>query len=106
MPTDLQLEQETTIVFNEGEDTAEIWSASPSFQRKMTKIGVMPYKMASRERGQQSCWYTVSKRWIRVKPPLQRQLTDAQRQKMAETARRTFSKRLPPETKQAIEPSE
>ena len=93
MPTDLQLEQETTITFNDGEDEAFLWSASPTFQRRMKKLGVEPYKVAVRERGQQSCWYKVPKGWIRVKPPMQRQLTEEQRRKMADTARRTFSKR-------------
>ena len=98
MPTDLQLEQETTIAFNEGEGEAEVWSASPSFQRKMKKLGVEPYKTAGRERGQQSCWYRVPRRWIRIKPPIQRQLTEEQRQAMADRARSTFTKRSLPQT--------
>ena len=105
MPTDLQLEQETTIAFNEGEDNAEIWSASPVFQRRMKKLGVEPYKTTDRERGQQSCCYSVPRKWIRVKPPLQRQLTEEQKQAMADRARRTFTKKPLPQTGQVIEPS-
>ena len=92
--TDINLERETTIVFNEAEDHASLWSASPLFQRKMERLGIAPTRIAERERGQISCWYEVPRSWIKVKLPIRRQLTEEQRNKMADTARRTFSKRL------------
>lgn len=90
---DIRLERETTIVFNEAEDLASVWSASPVFQRRMARLGVQPSESAARERGIVSCWYNVPRSWIRIRPPIQRQLTEEMRLKMAETARRTFSKR-------------
>ena len=96
--SDLKLERETTIVFNEAEDEAMVWSASPSFHRKMQKLAIEPYKTATRERGEQSCWYHIPRVWVRISRPIQRQLTEEQRQKMAETARRVFSKNPPTNT--------
>ena len=91
--SDLKIERETTIVFNEAEDAAMIWSASPRFQRAMGKIGVEPYKTAGRERGEQSCWYKVPREWIHVRKPKQRQLSPEQRQNMADRARSMFRKK-------------
>jgi len=69
MPTDIQYERETTIVFNEAEPKAYVWSASPLFQRKMKKCGIESHKEAEGERGRTSCWYLVPKTWVKVKPP-------------------------------------
>lgn len=105
MATDLQYEQETTIVFNQAEGEALIWSAAPPFQRRMKKLGVEPYQRAGRERGQESCWYRVPKTWIRVRPPVQRLLTQEQRDRRAEMARSRFSKGEGVGTRQDNEPA-
>lgn len=89
--SDLKVEQETTIVFNEAEELAVIWSASPSFQRKMTKAGITPTKTAPRERGAISAWYEVPRKWVRVKKPIQRILSEEQRKEMSERAKVRFS---------------
>lgn len=104
--SDLKLEQETTIVYNEAEPDAMLWSASASFQRRMAKLGIMPYKTAPRERGAQSAWYRVPRQWIKVKPPIAKQLTEEQRQKMRDTARSRFAGRKVAETKVVPLPNE
>ena len=86
-PTDLQLEQETTITYNAAEDHALVWSTDPTFERKMTKLGVQPIQVGKRSNGQKSCWYRVPKTWIRVKPPTVQHLTDEQRQERIERGR-------------------
>lgn len=48
MPTP-RIEMETTIVFNQEEDVAMVWSASPIFQRKMERIGIEHYKAGKRD---------------------------------------------------------
>lgn len=98
--SDLKLEQETTIVFNEAEPHAMLWSASSSFQRKMDKLGLSPYKTAPRERGALSAWYKVPKSWVRIKLPIKKVLTEEQRLKMADTARSRFAGRKVAETKE------
>ncbi len=90
--SDLKLEQETTIVFNEAEPLAQIWSASRSFQRRMEKAGIPPTKTAPRERGALSAWYEVPRKWIRVRPPIVKQITEEQRKDMAERARVRFAR--------------
>lgn len=98
MATDLQYEQETTITFNQAEADAMVWSAAPTFQRRMKKLGIEPYQRTPRERGQESCWYRIPRGWIRVKAPIKRVFTEEQRQKRSAMARSRFSKSSPPET--------
>lgn len=86
-PTDLQLEQETTIAYNAAEDHALVWSTDSTFQRKMIKLGVQPIQVGKRSNGQESYWYRVPKTWIRIKPPVVQQLTDEQRRDRVERGR-------------------
>jgi hypothetical protein len=105
--SDLQYERETTIVFNEEENEAMVWSASPSFQRRMRKLGVEPYKTAQRERGEQSCWYKVPKTWVKLSPPRHMVLSDEQRAAIGVRLRQrrlganSNTESLPDEEKQA-----
>ena len=41
-------EQETTIRWDEGEQTVHIWSASPRTWRKLARLGVPPTKESAR----------------------------------------------------------
>jgi hypothetical protein len=92
--SELKLERETTIVWNEAEAEAMIWSASPAFHRKMAKLGIEPYQEVGRGGRERSYWYRIPSVWVRVRAPKRRVLTDEQRQKMAEVARRSFSKKV------------
>ena len=89
--TDLQYERETTIVYNEAEDEAQIWSASPSFQRRMEKMGVTPTRTAERERGNVSAWYTVPRKWVVVRKPRTVHLSEERKEQMRQVAKRRFS---------------
>lgn len=82
MPTP-RIERETTVSYNEEESVALVWSASPVFQRKMAKRGVEPYQRDDRE-DVAGLWYRVPKRWVKVSPPRNMQLSDEQRAKMGE----------------------
>lgn len=75
-------EHETTIVFNEGEDTATVWSASPQFHRQMQRLGVEPSRVAPRTHGF-SAWYAVPKTWVKVGPPRTLSFTPEQRAALA-----------------------
>ncbi len=99
MATDLQYERETTIVFNEAEDKARVWSASPIFHRRMAKYGILPTKTSERERGEQSCWYEVPRSWVKVKPKVQREITLEQRERMSRLASERFKGKARAETK-------
>lgn len=90
MIKDTFLEKETTIVFNEAEGTARIWTASSRFQRVMQKLKVEPTRLLQRKQGEKSCWYTIPKGWVKIrKPP---QLTEEQRSKLVEQAKKIFRK--------------
>ena|SRR5213593_1013839 len=83
----IPVEQETSIVFNEAEEHALVWSASARFQRKMARLGVEPYQATP-----DGCWYRVLKTWITVRPPTHRQLSDEQRAAMSQRARQNLTR--------------
>jgi hypothetical protein len=59
------IERETTIIYNEAEDHALLWSASPIFRRRMQKLGIEPYKTAQGADGtdtEGSAYFRVPKR--------------------------------------------
>lgn len=82
MPTP-RIERETTITFNEEEEHALVWSASPGFQARMKRHGVEPYQVGKRT-DVDSHWYRVPKTWVKVSPPRHRELTEAQREELRE----------------------
>lgn len=91
-----RIERETTIVFNEEEGHALVWSASPVFQRRIEKLGVPAYKTESRgEAGvAESRYYKIPKPWVKIRLPHKTpDLTDEQRKARAEATRARFSKR-------------
>ena len=88
----LRIERETALSFNEEEETALIWSASPLFQRKMERLRIEPYETNKRD-GQpveETRSYRLPKAWIRVRLPLK--LTEEQRKARSDQARERFSK--------------
>jgi hypothetical protein len=76
-----RLERETTIVYNEQQKTAVIWSASSVLQRRMEKLDVKPQKKLG-----EGCWYEVPKSWIKVSRP--RQVSEAQKAASRERMRK------------------
>lgn len=72
-------ERETTITFNEADDTASIWTASEAVYKKLKKRGFFPT-----EDGDRHASFQVPKKAIRL-PSQPRKLSEAQR---AEIARR------------------
>lgn len=64
-----KLEQETTVVFNDKEEEAKVWSASSFFQRKMEKLGVKPDKIERIDDIHFSIWYRLPKAWVRIRKP-------------------------------------
>lgn len=77
-------EKETIINFNEGDQTASVYTYSRRLQNKLNKlVGVNPD--ISIERQDDECTtYIVPKKWIKVSPPRQVNYTDAQKAAMAE----------------------
>jgi len=90
--SDLLRERETTIVFNDDETTASLWSASPRFQKQMERLGISPTKTAQRD-GSVSCLYVVPRKWIKVRKS--KIYSDEQREKMASQAKASFAKGQP-----------
>jgi hypothetical protein len=93
-------ERETTIVFNDEEDHATIWSDQPIFQRHMARLGVEPYRTVSDGSDGEGRWYRVPKSWVRVRPP--RQISDEQRERIMTDHLREyrFSAETPPEDRE------
>ncbi len=57
-----RIERETTITFNEVEDTASIWTASEPKYRKLTKLGFYPVEDRDR-----SATFEISKKCISLR---------------------------------------
>ena len=97
-PTDIQMEQETTIALNAAEDHALVWSTDPTFQRKMEKLKIEPHKTVRRGERGLSAWYRVPKSWVKVKPPATRVLTEELRQRLAAMGQTRAAARLAAKT--------
>ncbi len=57
-------ERETTITYNEVEDTASIWTASEPMYRKLKKLGFYPVEDRDR-----SATFKIPKKCVSVKKP-------------------------------------
>ncbi len=60
----IRLERETTITFNEVEDTASIWTASEPMYRKLKKLGFYPVEDRDR-----LATFEIPKKCISVRKP-------------------------------------
>lgn len=76
-----RLERETVITFNEEESDAILWTASAQEHRRWVKLGleIEPYGGGWRT--------TALKRWIKVRKPSTKQLTEEQRTTLANRMR-------------------
>lgn len=83
-----RIEQETIINYNEAEPTATIYTHNPALRRKLEQLCTQRPGDAKRGRAfsDGGAEYIVPKRWVKVNAgPI---LTDEQRQKLAESAKR------------------
>lgn len=81
-------EQETTISYNNEEKTAIIYTCDKSLIRKLDEMARKDSTIIETTRDEYSKTYELPKRYIKVKIP--RQLSEEQRQKLAERAKRNF----------------
>ncbi len=106
MPTP-RIERETTITYNEEGDDALLWSASPLFHRKMTRLGIAHFKAGKRDGlpVDELRFYRLPKTMVKILLPRKvKELTVEQRAALAEQARVRFSR--PRSPKQSNPPDE
>lgn len=88
------IERETIINFNAAEDTAEIYTADPVYIRKLDKLCEQfpdTYKFMaelSAKRCKESKTYSMSKRLVKFRPPVTREISEEQREALAERLRK------------------
>ena len=83
--SEIMIERETIINFNDAEPDALIWSASPIFWRRIEKLGVSAYDSNSHSRS-----YRIPKGWVKIRKPAL--VSEETRQKRSEQARIRFGK--------------
>lgn len=77
-------ERETIINFNEAEPTASVYTFNRSLQSKLNKLINSNTDMSLKYSDEERAEYIVPKKWIKVSPPRQVNLTDEQRAAAAE----------------------
>ena len=82
----LKTEQETIILFNEAEQTANVFTYNIRLKNKLKKLSEDYPDQVTLEEDQGACVsYNLPKRWIRINsPPKSRPLTEEEREKRAE----------------------
>lgn len=78
-----KFEAETTLEWNQLEDTAYLISSDVRVWKKMSSLGLIPYRQTPTCR-----WYKMPKRWISLRKTRKLNLSPEQREKMAERARK------------------
>ena len=77
-----RIERETTIIFNEEEPTASIWTCSPVMMRKLDKLcedAPETYKCVLFNDKTPAKRYEMPKRYISFRKPVERVMSDEQR---------------------------
>lgn len=77
-------ERETIINFNEAETTASVYTFNRSLQSKLNKLLSSNPDISLKYSDEERAEYIVPKKWIKVSPPRQVNLTDEQRAAAAE----------------------
>ena len=77
-------ERETIINFNEAEPTASVYTFNRSLQSKLNKLLSFNPDISLKYSDEERAEYIVPKKWIKVSPPRQVNLTDEQRAAAAE----------------------
>lgn len=86
-------ERETIINFNEGEDTASVYTHNSTLRRRLEQLAQErpeECRLVKTCHDGQAVEYYIPKKWLRVNPGMN--LTDEQRAARAETARKRFSR--------------
>ena len=84
-------EQETIINYNQEEGTAHCFTRDKALIHKLDDLCLKSTSIIVVREGDGYKEYTFPKKWVKVKMP--RQLSDENRQKAAERARRNFGRR-------------
>ena len=85
-----RIERETTIIFNEEESVASIWTCSPVMMRKLDKLckdAPETYKCVLVDDKTPAKRYEMPKRYISFRKPVERVLTDEQKAALSERAK-------------------
>ena len=82
-----RLEQETIILFNEQEQTAEVFTYNGRMRRELSALAETRPDEVKRE-GNET--YIIPKRWVKIRAS--RILTDEQREEYARRAARTLNR--------------
>lgn len=77
-------ERETIILFNEGDQTASVYTYNRKLQNKLNKLVDVNPDISVRCQDEECTTYILPKKWIKVSPPRQVNYTDEQRAAMAE----------------------
>lgn len=85
-----RLEQETSVTFNESEDHAVVWTASPVTLRKFAKLGLQPVRVDSPT----AKAFHVPRNWIAIRAPKKMNMTPEKRQALADRMRNISQKRI------------
>lgn len=86
-------ERETIINFNEAETTASVYTFNRSLQSKLNKLLSSNPDISLKYSDEERAEYIVPKKWIKVGPPRQVNLTDEQRAAAAERLSAARSKK-------------
>lgn len=86
-------ERETIINFNEAETTASVYTFNRSLQSKLNKLLSSNPDISLKYSDEERAEYIVPKKWIKVSPPRQVNLTDEQRAAAAERLSAARSKK-------------
>ena len=77
-------ERETIINFNEGEQTASVYTYNRKLQNKLNKLVGENPDISVAHQDEECTTFIVPKKWIKVSPPRQVNYTDEQKAAMAE----------------------
>jgi hypothetical protein len=81
-------ERETTINFNEAEDTATVDTCNTRMLNQLNKFSASNPLCTLVRTDQYGGMYKIPKTWIKVRPP--RELSDEERSKLSERAKSNF----------------
>jgi hypothetical protein len=81
-------EQETIINYNQEEKTCSCYTMDAALIRKLDKLCQVSKEITLATQTEDSKTYNFPKKWLKVRMP--KQLTDEQREKMAQNARARF----------------
>lgn len=76
------IEQETVIVYNQAEKTAQVFTYNPTLQRKLAEYEKDNPEVRLIRKGSGYKEYEVPKKWIKVAPP--RKVSESQKKAAAE----------------------